>query len=310
MLACLTACSGTALRQDGAAAERVELDSVPFFPQREYQCGPAALATVLVNSGVATTADELVPEVYLPQRHGSLQAEILGAARRHDRVPYMLAPTVPALLRELEAGRPVLVLQNFGSLRTPSWHYAVVVGYERERDRFILRTGITRRQTLAAERFIATWERGESWALIVLKPGELPADPAAVRYLQAVSGLEAAKRWETAGASYEAATVRWPDEPLTWFGLANVRLAQGRPREAESLYRQVLLRAANNVAARNNLALLLSRRGCPVQAQIEIERARIVAAGTPFAGEVADSAAEIKSRGAGTATSDAPCVEP
>jgi tetratricopeptide (TPR) repeat protein len=185
-----------------------------------------------------------------------------------------------------------------------------VVGYERERDRFILRTGATRRQTLAAERFIATWQRGESWALIVLKPGELPADPAAVRYLQAVSGLEAAERWETAGASYEAAIVRWPDEPLAWFGLANVRLAQDRPREAESLYRQVLLRAADNVAARNNLALLLSRRGCPVQAQIEIERARIVATGTPFAAEVADSAAEIKSRGADTETADAPCVEP
>ena len=41
----------------------VELQDVPFFPQDEYQCGPAALATVLVNSGVTVVPDELTDKV-------------------------------------------------------------------------------------------------------------------------------------------------------------------------------------------------------------------------------------------------------
>jgi hypothetical protein len=59
--------------------ERVELTDTPFFPQREYQCGPAALATVLAASEVSVTADALVPEVFLPGRQGSLQSELLAA---------------------------------------------------------------------------------------------------------------------------------------------------------------------------------------------------------------------------------------
>jgi len=265
---------------------------------------------LLVNSGVATTADALVPEVYLPERRGSLQAEILGSARRHDRIPYVIEPAVSALMRELMAGRPVLVLQNFGSRKHPSWHYAVVVGHVRKPERFILRTGTTRRQTLAAERFVGTWRRSESWAMIVLQPGELPADPAPMRYLQAVSGLEAAQRWAAAARSYEAATLRWPNEPLAWFGLANVQLAEGRFREAESGYRRVLQLAPGTIAARNNLALLLSRRGCAAQARLEIDRAQAAASGTAFAAEVADSAAEIRARSSGGERSASQCSEP
>jgi len=53
--------------------QQVELKAVPFFPQAEYQCGPAALATLLVSSGVSTTPEALVPQVYLPARKGSLR---------------------------------------------------------------------------------------------------------------------------------------------------------------------------------------------------------------------------------------------
>src|SRR5215212_8494513 len=67
-------------------AQRVELTAVPFFPQEDYQCGPAALATVLKHSGVDVTPDPLVSQVFLPARQGSLQLEMLAAARRYGRV--------------------------------------------------------------------------------------------------------------------------------------------------------------------------------------------------------------------------------
>src|SRR5215212_7308681 len=59
----------------------VELKTVPFFPQEEYQCGPAALATVLSFSGIPITPEPLVSQVFLPSRKGSLQIEMLAAPR-------------------------------------------------------------------------------------------------------------------------------------------------------------------------------------------------------------------------------------
>src|SRR5262249_3927250 len=106
-----------ALREGGRPAglpERAEMTQVPFFPQEDYQCGPAALATNLAYLGRKLTPDDLVDEVYLPQRRGSLQVEMLAAARRRGAVSYQLAPRFEDLLREVGAGNPVIVLQDYG----------------------------------------------------------------------------------------------------------------------------------------------------------------------------------------------------
>src|SRR5690606_28591997 len=100
---------------DGASPRPLLLDGVPFHPQTEYHCGPAALAGILGASGVApgvADPDALAPKVYLPGRKGSLQLELVGATRRAGRIPYEVDATPEALLAELAADRPVLVLQN------------------------------------------------------------------------------------------------------------------------------------------------------------------------------------------------------
>lgn len=63
-------------------AAPVRLESVPFYPQQAYQCGPAALAGVLGAAGATIDPETLAPQVYLPGRRGSLQAELVAAARR------------------------------------------------------------------------------------------------------------------------------------------------------------------------------------------------------------------------------------
>jgi len=118
--------------------ESTELREVPFFPQEAYQCGPASLATVLAASGVKVTPEDLLPQVYLPERKGSLQVEMLAAARRHGVVSYQLAPRFEDLLRELAAGNPVIVLQNLSV--GDGWHYAVAVGYDYDGGRLVLRS--------------------------------------------------------------------------------------------------------------------------------------------------------------------------
>ncbi len=102
----------------------VELTATPFFPQQDYLCGPAALATVLGASGRDVHPDELIEALYIPARRGSLQVELMAAARRHGRLAIELPGGLPAIVEQLEAGRPVLVLQNLAIDLWPAWHYA------------------------------------------------------------------------------------------------------------------------------------------------------------------------------------------
>jgi tetratricopeptide (TPR) repeat protein len=294
LLAATAGCQTSRLQPRRALKSPPELTAVPFFPQRQYQCGPAALATVLVAADVSITPDELVPEVYLPTRHGSLQAELIAAARRHERVPYLLAPSTETVVDELAAGRPVLVLQNFGSRRAPIWHFAVVIGYDAAHGQFILRSGTVARSVVSATRFEATWRRADSWALVTLRASELPADPDSQRYLDAVSGLEAAGRTTTAVQAYRAALLRWPDDPRAWLGIGNIAWAEGRWSDAEAAFRELLRKQPDNIAARNNLALALHRQGCTTLAEAELMRAVAAAEAGPLAHEVADSLAEIR----------------
>ena len=63
-----------------------ELTAVPFFPQEEYQCGPAALAMAISWSGFPARPEDLVEEVYSPARKGSLQMAMVAAVRRHGGI--------------------------------------------------------------------------------------------------------------------------------------------------------------------------------------------------------------------------------
>jgi hypothetical protein len=71
-----------------AIPQRTELTEVPFFPQIDYYCGPSSLAMVLSAAGARATPDTLVDQVFLPGRKGSLQVEMLAAARRNGMVAY------------------------------------------------------------------------------------------------------------------------------------------------------------------------------------------------------------------------------
>jgi hypothetical protein len=62
---------------DGLEAP-IELAGTPFFPQDALQCGPAALATVLVAAGRDAHPDALAREIYTPGLGGSLQLELVA----------------------------------------------------------------------------------------------------------------------------------------------------------------------------------------------------------------------------------------
>jgi len=269
----LAGCASVGVPVASLAPAAVELDATPFFPQERYQCGPAALATVLSASGVPVEPAALVDEVYIPGREGALQAELIAAARGRGRVPYRLPPTQSALAAELRAGRPVLVLQNLGIRAFPRWHYAVVIGMDPGRDAYLLRSGTERRRVTDRSMFLRTWSRSGNWGLVMLDAGELPAADDAAGYLRALAAVEATGGLALARAGYRAALARWPGNRLARLGLGNVALAGGEAETAAAHYRALLADDPDDLIALNNLAEALSRAGRMDEALQAIGRA-------------------------------------
>lgn len=254
VLVLLEGCSGIAptLDRPAVGAEAQELTDVPFFPQREYECGPAALAEVLTYSGIARSPDDLVAQVYLPGRQGSLQAEMIAAARRQGRLVYPLK-TPQEMQDQLQAGWPVLVFQDLGLPQYPRWHYAVLVGWKSGRE-VVLRSGTTRRAVLNEATFLRTWEWGGAWAQVVLAPDQLPARADPDRYLAAAWNLESIGHIDAALRAYQTATRRWPEDDLPWLAWSNLLLDAQGPAAALDAITQGLHYSPDSDALRLNEA--------------------------------------------------------
>ena len=292
---CASLVPQTAALREGlpdALPKEVELKQVPFFPQLDYQCGPAALATALDTFGAKVTPEQLVPEVYLPARQGSLQVEMLAAPRRHGMVSYLLSPRMVDMMKEVAAGNPVIVLQNLGL--SDGWHYAVVVGYDYDKGDLIMRSGLAERETLnfAVHEFV--WMRSGYWAMVALPPDRIPVTADESRWLSAVAALEHAGDARNARVAYETFLKRWPENVNAAIGLANTLHALGELAGAEKVLRDAEHRAPDSVIVLNNLAQTLSDEGRDEEALPFRDRA--VAAGGPFVDAARETRAEIQKR--------------
>jgi tetratricopeptide (TPR) repeat protein len=257
----------------GGLPGRVELREVPFFPQQDYQCGPAALAMTLVHAGAKVTPEELIGQVYLPARKGSLQVEMLAAARRYEMVSYQLAPRFEDLLREVAAGIPVIVLLDYGVWPISIWHYAVVAGYDYAAGEVVLRSTDKERLTMPFGILEYLWKESDYWAMVVVPPNRSPATATESGYLTAIAAMERLGNPPAAITAYSTFLRRWPDNLTAAIGLANGHYALGEIRESENVLRQAAERHPDSVAVLNNLAQTQSDQGRNGEALETIERA-------------------------------------
>lgn len=275
-----------------AGPQQQELSATPFHAQERYQCGPAALAMVLGAAGIATPPEALVDEVYLPGREGSLQIELLAAGRRHGALSVPIAPRLEALLAELDAGHPVLVLQNLSLPIAPKWHYAVVIGYDIGRGEVILRSGTTRRMMMPLSTFEHTWSRSGFWGMVALAPGQLPASASLAELQPALIAYEKAAPPLSSHLAYRAALQRWPDTLALQLGLGNSAYASGDRKAAAEAFRRAAAAHPSHGAAFNNLAVVLGELGQLDEARAAAQTA--IALGGPWRDEAQATLQELR----------------
>ncbi|MEJ2454719.1 MAG: PA2778 family cysteine peptidase [Candidatus Thiodiazotropha sp.] len=271
----------------------VELTETPFFPQEQYHCGPAALATLLQHRQIDATPEDLSRLAYLPGRKGSLQIELAATARQQSVLVYPLDGSLNSLLREVAADNPVLILQNQAFSWYPRWHYAVVIGYDLKRELLILRSGRERRWITDFGTFMNTWNRAGNWAIVTLPPGILPAKALPSTYLSAANDLEQTGQQRAAHLAYRAAVETWPSDVTAWLALGNSAYADGQWSEAITAFRKATHLEPANTTAWNNLAYALMEDG---QGQAALTALRHALELSPENANLLDSQREIKQR--------------
>jgi len=250
-----------------------ELKEVPFYPQQEYHCGPAALAGIYNYRGKVVQPEEVAGLVYIPGLKGSLQVEMAAATRQYGLLAVPLDGQLDSLLHELAAGNPILVLQNLGVDAFPVWHYEIVIGYDLARRQMILRSGLDRRVTRSFSIFEKTWQRADHWALVIVNPDTIPVTVSVETYLGAVIDLEQVGQFASAQQAYTTAIRRWPDNILALIGQANSSYALGDYVTAATAYRQALKIAPENAGLWNNFAYVLAQLGQQEAALSAVKRA-------------------------------------
>ncbi|MDD5160117.1 MAG: PA2778 family cysteine peptidase [Sulfuricurvum sp.] len=237
--------------------------NVPFIPPRSELCGSTSIE--MVSSYWQSTTSfvpklsmqELDGRTLIPAKGGTLQIELVTAARSEGLIAYPLEPTYEALFSELSAHHPVIVLVNRSFSWHPLWHYAPVIGYDEEKRSILVHFSDQPNEAVSLATFAALWKRSGNWGIVLLPPGELPSSVSPKTFLRSVYEFEKTGDVEGAIRGYQSALMRWPDNTEILFALANANYSASHLIEAEENYRKLLALNPSHPLALNNLAMVL-----------------------------------------------------
>lgn len=253
--------------------------NVPFVAPRSELCGSTSiemLSSYWQSSSSYTPRlllKELDERTLIPQKGGTLQIELIAAARANGLLAYPLEPDFDALLMELKANHPVIVLVNRGFSWHELWHYAPVTGYDAKTQTVLMHFGDKPNEAVPIETFAAIWQRSGNWGVVLLPPNELPSSVSSKKYLQSAYDFEKTGMVDEAIIAYKSALRRWPQDIPILFALGNAYYSTNQISSAEESYRKILLIDKTHPLALNNLADLLCHTNRAEEALRVIDRA-------------------------------------
>ena len=143
------------------------IDGVPFYPQLDYYCGPASLASVMNYWGRRVTQEEIGADIYRDDLKGSLSVDLLLYAKKRGFKATVIRGDIERLKAEILQDRPVIAFLNVGYRGLPRWHYLVVFGYDDRNGELIVHSGREKGKRIGYKRFMKMWKATDYWALII-----------------------------------------------------------------------------------------------------------------------------------------------
>ncbi len=141
------------------------IKNVPFFPQEEYQCGPASLAGILNFWGISASPSEIAKSTFSSSARGTLGIDLAHYAREVGLSAEIRNGSWEELTKLIEAGYPILVFVDLGLLFIQANHFMVAVGYDK--DGIIVNSGKERKKKVKKRKFIRAWKKNDFWMLLI-----------------------------------------------------------------------------------------------------------------------------------------------
>jgi len=261
--ACLAGCASSTIQTDAlpAVGFKPSMNNIaPYIEQDIGHCGPATLAMAIAATGNSYNVDEITSQVYSPNVKGSLQENMISAARRQGYLAIHITGFI-SLIKELEAGNVVIIFENLGINWIPQWHYALVTGYDLQNKTLAMHSGPQPNQFMTMKEFELSWKLTNYWALVVLPPGEVSASADEITHLHAAAALEKMKNFEAAKRAYLGILGNWPNSLIARIGLANAYYNLGDYSTAVRYLQTAIKLYPDSVEARTNLQYLLRTAG-------------------------------------------------
>ncbi|MHC8313789.1 cysteine peptidase family C39 domain-containing protein [Pseudomonas sp. GT1P32] len=201
----LAGCAGSLTPEVKRLPERVELSGT-FYRGQSFQSGPQVLASLLAQQGIVITPGLLEKPLHVPGAEAQLQQNMQNLAREYGMVVYPLDSHLPALLTQVAAGYPVMVRFTEGSAFWAEPRYAILAGYNRQKQTVLLRAGLNRRELMSFSSFESSFKDAGGWAVLIQKPEQIPANVDQSRWLKAANDLAQAGQEQAAARAKKALT--------------------------------------------------------------------------------------------------------
>jgi ABC-type bacteriocin/lantibiotic exporter with double-glycine peptidase domain len=144
------------------------IEYVPFYPQEDYQCGPASLASVLAYWDSNADPDEIAREIFSKSARGTLTIDMILYAQRKGFHAVQVKGSIESLRNSIDSRFPLIVLVDYGISVFQRNHFMVITGYTN--DGVIVHSGKSRNKFLPEKTFLAAWKKTDYWALLIKKP--------------------------------------------------------------------------------------------------------------------------------------------
>lgn len=175
LFASLVACTAAGPSRGPVAASTKSKDTrviknVPFFPQEKFQCGPAAMSSVLNFRGLTITPEEIARDIYSESARGTLNSDMVFFAERKGMKATQYSGTLDDLKKNINDSNPLIVLVDYGFLTYRKDHFMVIVGYDE--DNVIAHSGKDSFMKVPNDEFLGIWKKTKNWTLLIQKKKE------------------------------------------------------------------------------------------------------------------------------------------
>lgn len=141
--------------------------SVPFYPQQEYQCGPASLAGALNYWGVSISPEDIAAEIYSEAAGGTLDIDMVLFAKRKGLEARQYQGSLDDIKRNVKRGYPIIVLVDQGFWLYQQNHFMVVVGYNEKE--IVVNSGEEQLKSIRLKDFLRSWKKTKHWTLLITR---------------------------------------------------------------------------------------------------------------------------------------------